>query len=102
MIRSVIAALQTSIETMKEIFINYVNWDNKEAMNELIKFIANAPKLSYCSIVGQANLHGIRLERQKAADGVNGIVKVTREGTNEVLCEVETSLSTDIDIRWKY
>ena len=52
MIRPVIAALKTSIKTMKGINFYGMNWNDNEAIKELVKFIANAPKLERCSIGG--------------------------------------------------
>ena len=50
MIQPIIAALNTSIHTMKQIWFSDTNWNSNEAIQELVKFIANAPKLNWCSI----------------------------------------------------
>ena len=51
MIKPIIAALNTAIHTMKKIIFLYANWNN-DAVVELVKFIATAPKLEHCDITG--------------------------------------------------
>ena len=48
-IKPIIAALNTAIHTMKRIGFLVTKWDN-DAVEELVKFIATAPKLEYCGI----------------------------------------------------
>ena len=53
MIRPIIAALNTTaIHTMKKIAFYATNWNSDEAIEELIIFIATAPKLEECDISG--------------------------------------------------
>ena len=49
-IEPIIAALQSSIQTMKKIDFWFANWNEKAAIEELVKFIATAPKLEECDI----------------------------------------------------
>ena len=50
-LKPIIAALHNSIHTMKEIRFQNTNWNSHEAIEELINFIANAPKLEGCDIL---------------------------------------------------
>ena len=50
MIKAIIAALETAIHTMKKISFQGTNWNREDAVEELVRFIATAPKLEYCSI----------------------------------------------------
>ena len=74
------------------------NWNSNDAVKELVKFIAAAPKLKYCDISRQINKPEIELERQKAYNRVSGHVRAINEWTGDFICEVETSLKTDITI----
>ena len=53
-IKPIIAALYTSLPTMRSIRFWGVNWNtnNYEAILELTNFIAKAPKIEFCSIRG--------------------------------------------------
>ena len=51
-IKPIIAALNTAIHTMKKIYFWHTNWNSNEAIEELLKFIATAPKLEECDISG--------------------------------------------------
>ena len=50
MIKLIIAALNTAIHTMETIEFRDANWSSNDAVEELVKFIATAPKLEYCDI----------------------------------------------------
>ena len=50
MIQPILAALNPSIHTIKEIWFYGTNWNSNEAIEQLVKFIANAPKLEWCEI----------------------------------------------------
>ena len=52
MIKPIIAALNTSIHTMERIEFYGTNWNSNEAIEQLVKFIANAPKLEICNMNG--------------------------------------------------
>ena len=49
-IKPIIAALNTAIHTMKKIKFVGTDWNSDDAVEELVKFIATAPKLEECSI----------------------------------------------------
>ena len=52
MIKQIIAAMKTAIHTMKYIDFAGTDWNSDEAIEDLVKFIATAPKLEYCDIFG--------------------------------------------------
>ena len=87
------AALQNSIQTIKEISFYGANWNSNEAIETLIKFIATAPKLWFCGIQNKTNSPKFRVERQKAENGGKGYVKAIKKDTREVIYEVETAFS---------
>ena len=43
-------ALHSSIQTIKGINFRGTNWNDKQAVEELVAIIANAPKLTECRI----------------------------------------------------
>ena len=98
MVAPIIAAMNTAIHAMKKISLFDTNWNSDEAIQELVKFIATAPKLEECYIWYQINRPRIVLERKKAENGVSGHVRAIYEGTKKAICQVETTLETDIRI----
>ena len=52
MIKPIITALHTATHSMKTIKFEDTNWNSIEAIEELVKFIATAPELEWCSIAG--------------------------------------------------
>ena len=78
---------------MEKIEFRAANWNRKEAIGELIKFIATAPKLDECSIIGQTNNTRIELQRQKDKKGKRGYVKAIQRYNKVVIYEVETELT---------
>ena len=52
MIEPIISALNTDIHTIKKIYFTHTNWNSDEAIEALLRLIATAPKLEYCSIGG--------------------------------------------------
>ena len=50
MVVQILKSLNAQIETIEEIKLHGVNWDTNDSVIALTKFIANAPKLKYCSI----------------------------------------------------
>ena len=53
-IKPILDALNTSIYTIniKELRLTGTDWNKKEAIEDLVNFIATAPKLEWCSISG--------------------------------------------------
>ena len=52
LIKPILVALNTSIDTIdiKGLGLNGTHWNKKEAVEELVNFIATAPKLEWCSL----------------------------------------------------
>ena len=75
MIKQIIAGLSASIRAIRLIQLRGVNWSETETIEELVKMIANAPKLERCDIAGQINSPRVKFERQKAENGASGFVK---------------------------
>ena len=95
-LKPIIKALNTSVKTIEGINFEGTEWNDDEAIVELVNLIAKAPNLEWVCIRGPYVFKYFKLLRQQAENGVNGYVKAIREktGEGEVICEAETSLST--------
>ena len=97
MVARTIVALTSSLDTIETILLCGVNWDTEEALTQLLKFVANAPQLYLCDIGDQQQIDDkFEIKKQKPSNNRKGLIRAITLKTRQVLCEVETSLDTDI------